>query len=69
MSTSVKQKVIKGGEFLTKETDASEIFIPEEFSEEQLMIKQSCQDFLDQEDPPVRRFRGVYKRNTVNPSQ
>ena len=49
MSTSVKQKVIKGGEFLIKETEASEVFIPEEFSEEQLMIKQSCQDFLDQE--------------------
>ncbi len=49
MSTSVEQKVIKGGEFLIKDTQASDIFIPEEFSEEQLMIKQSCQDFLDQE--------------------
>lgn len=49
MSTSVKQKVIKGGEFLVKETEASEIFIPEEFTEEQMMIKQSCQDFLDHE--------------------
>jgi len=49
MSTAVKQKVIKGGEFLVKETEPSEIFIPEEFTEEQMMIKQSCQDFLDQE--------------------
>jgi alkylation response protein AidB-like acyl-CoA dehydrogenase len=52
MSTEVKDKVIKGGEFLIKETAASEIFIPEEFTEEQLMIKQSCQDFLDQEVYP-----------------
>lgn len=49
MSTSVKNIVIKGGEFLVKETEASEIFIPEDFPEEQMMIKQSCQDFLDQE--------------------
>ena len=37
---------------MIKETEASEIFIPEEFNEEQLMIKQSCQDFLDQEVYP-----------------
>lgn len=49
MSTSIKQTVIKGGEFLVKETAPLEIFIPEEFNEEQQMIKQSCQDFLDQE--------------------
>lgn len=43
---------IKGGEFLVKETDASEIFIPEEFDEEQKMIAQTCQDFLDTEVMP-----------------
>jgi alkylation response protein AidB-like acyl-CoA dehydrogenase len=37
---------IKGGEFLIKDTDASQVFIPEEFTEEQLMIAQSCRDFL-----------------------
>ena len=37
---------IKGGEFLIKDTDASQVFIPEEFPEEQLMIAQSCRDFL-----------------------
>jgi alkylation response protein AidB-like acyl-CoA dehydrogenase len=40
---------IKGGEFLIKKTDAQEIFIPEEWNEEQLMIAQTCNDFLDQE--------------------
>lgn len=37
---------IKGGEFLIKDTDASQVFIPEEFTEEQFMIAQSCRDFL-----------------------
>jgi alkylation response protein AidB-like acyl-CoA dehydrogenase len=45
-------KTIKGGEYLIKETDSKEIFIPEEFDEEQRMIAQSCQDFLDAEVLP-----------------
>lgn len=40
---------IKGGEFLIKETDANSIFIPEQWDEEQKMIAQTCQDFLEQE--------------------
>ncbi len=43
------KKTIKGGEFLINETNAQNIFIPEEFTEEQLMIAQSCKDFLAQE--------------------
>lgn len=46
------KKIIKGGEFLIKETEAKDIFIPEQFDEEQRMIAQSCQDFLDQEIYP-----------------
>lgn len=45
-------KTTKGGEFLIKQTQAKNIFIPEEFDEEQRMIAQSCQDFLDQEIYP-----------------
>jgi alkylation response protein AidB-like acyl-CoA dehydrogenase len=40
---------IKGGEFLIRETTADEIFIPEQWNEEQLMIAQTCKDFLEQE--------------------
>ncbi len=40
---------IKGGEFLIKQTEANEIFIPEEFDEEQQMIAQTCDDFLETE--------------------
>jgi alkylation response protein AidB-like acyl-CoA dehydrogenase len=43
---------IKGGEFLIRETKASEVFIPEEFSEEQKMMAQACQDFVDTEIAP-----------------
>ena len=39
---------LKGGEFLIKETEANDIFIPEEWNEEQLMIAKSCRDFLAQ---------------------
>ncbi len=48
-----KNKIIKGGEYLITETDAKDIFIPEEFDEEQRMIAQSSQDFLDQEIYPT----------------
>src|SRR5688572_909329 len=43
------QKAIRGGEFLIRETQAHEIFIPEEFNEEQKMIRQQCRDFLEKE--------------------
>ncbi len=41
------KEMLKGGEFLIKETPAVEIFIPEEFSEEQRMMAQSCRDFTE----------------------
>jgi len=40
---------LKGGEFLIKETEAKDIFIPEEWNEEQRMIAQTCRDFLEQQ--------------------
>lgn len=43
---------IKGGEFLIRETTADEIFIPEQWNEEQKMIAQTCKDFLQQEVLP-----------------
>ncbi len=47
------KKIIAGGEFLVSETDPADVFIPEEFDEEQLMIAQTCGDFLDTEIFPV----------------
>ena len=49
MSTVTATQAIKGGEFLIRETAASEIFIPEEFTEEQKMIQKQCKDFLQKE--------------------
>jgi alkylation response protein AidB-like acyl-CoA dehydrogenase len=40
---------LKGGEFLIRETEAKDVFIPEEWNEEQLMIAQTCRDFLAQQ--------------------
>lgn len=48
METQVKIG-IKGGEFLIRETEASQIFVPEEFDEEQVMIADTCRNFLKQE--------------------
>lgn len=49
---SEKRKAIRGGEFLIRETFPSEIFISEEWSEEEKMIAQTCYDFLDAEIVP-----------------
>jgi len=43
---------IKGGEFVIRETKYQDVFIPEEFDEEQQMIRQTCQDFLEAEVNP-----------------
>lgn len=40
-------KSIRGGEFLVKETKASDIFIPEEFNEEQLMVSDTVRNFIE----------------------
>ncbi len=43
------EKLVKGGEFMVQDIDAKDIFIPEEFDEEQRMIAETCRDFLDTE--------------------
>ena len=51
METTDK-KSIRGGEFLIRETLAADVFIPEDWNEEQRMIAQMAQDFLDAEVHP-----------------
>jgi len=46
------EKPIKGGEFLVRDTPASEIFIAENWSEEQKMIAGMCDDFIKVEVLP-----------------
>ncbi len=47
-------KVLRGGEFLIKDSDFEDMFIPEDFTEEQLMIKDTIKSFVAQEIDPVR---------------
>jgi hypothetical protein len=48
-----KQTDIKGGEWLIRESEATDSFIPEDFQEEQVMVKEMCASFLDTEVLPV----------------
>lgn len=52
METAV-HKTIKGGEWLMKESNANSTFIPEDFTEEQRMIKDLCDQFLNAEVMPI----------------
>jgi alkylation response protein AidB-like acyl-CoA dehydrogenase len=47
-----KCNTLKSGEFLIREIEAKDIFIPEEFDEEQKMIAQTCNDFVQAEVYP-----------------
>ena len=46
------KKVLKGGEWLMKESSPFETFTPEDFNEEQKMIRDMCDQFLDAEVYP-----------------
>jgi alkylation response protein AidB-like acyl-CoA dehydrogenase len=41
--------VTRGGQFIVKETKCEDIFTPEDFSEEQLMMRDSVKEFVDKE--------------------
>ena len=45
-------KVLKGGEFLTKDTNPQDVFIPEEITEEQKMMADSAKEFVEKEILP-----------------
>jgi len=49
METKAK---IKGAEFLIKDVSYKDVFIPEEFDEEQQMIAETCSDFVETEVAP-----------------
>jgi alkylation response protein AidB-like acyl-CoA dehydrogenase len=49
---AIKNKVIAGGEWLIKESEPEATFIPEEFNEEQKMVKDMCEQFLESEVLP-----------------
>lgn len=59
-ATVDSQSEIKGGEFLIRETEAKDVFIAEEFTEEQKMMAAATQDFIDMEINPITdRIEGM----------
>ena len=54
MEALIQSDVLKGGEFLIKDSLPEDTFIPEEINEEQQMVKGMVLDFLNQEIIPVK---------------
>jgi alkylation response protein AidB-like acyl-CoA dehydrogenase len=52
-TTTATTTPLKGGEWLIKESNAFETFTPEDFNEEQQMVKDMCLQFLDTEVLPI----------------
>ncbi len=53
MDTTKTNMLLKGGEWLIKESNAFETFTPEDYTEEQLMVRDMCIQFLKTEIIPV----------------
>jgi alkylation response protein AidB-like acyl-CoA dehydrogenase len=47
-------ELLRGGQFLVKETKAEDVFTPEDFSEEQKMMRDSVKEFVDREIWPLK---------------
>ena len=53
METTAVASTLKGGEWLIKPGSVNDIFTPEDFNEEQIMIRDMCHQFLQTEVLPV----------------
>ncbi len=51
---TVERNLTRGGAFILQETKAQDIFTPEEFNEEQRMMRDAIQEFVDREVWPAR---------------
>jgi len=49
METKENKDILRGGQFLVKETNCEDVFTPEDFSEEQQMMKEAVMEFNDRE--------------------
>ncbi|WP_062059008.1 acyl-CoA dehydrogenase family protein [Aquimarina longa] len=49
MSETINKDILRGGQFLVKETKSEDVFTPEDFSEEQRMMRDSTKEFVDRE--------------------
>jgi len=46
---ATEKDILRGGQFLVKEIDCEDIFTPEDFNEDQLMMKEAVTEFVDRE--------------------
>ena len=46
---TISEKTVKGSEFIIKESTPEKTFTPEDFSEEQILMKESVKEFVDRE--------------------
>ncbi len=49
---TINKDILRGGQFLVKETKCEDVFTPEDFSEEQQMMKEAVKEFNDREIIP-----------------
>ena len=53
-SNKANAELLRGGQFIVKETKAEDVFTPEDFSEEQKMMRDSVMEFVDREIWPLK---------------
>lgn len=46
---TIEKELLRGGQFLVKETNCDDVFTPEDFTEEQQMMKEAVKEFNDRE--------------------
>jgi len=51
---STDKELLRGGQFLVKEINCEDLFTPEDFTEEQIMMKDSVKEFVDREIWPQK---------------
>ena len=57
MADPTEQNLTRGGQFIIKETKCEDVFTPEDFSDEQIMMRDSVKEFVDKEIwPNKNRF-------------
>jgi len=49
-----KESIIRGGQFIVKETNPQDVFTPEDFTDEQKMMRDSVEEFVDKEIVPQK---------------
>jgi alkylation response protein AidB-like acyl-CoA dehydrogenase len=66
MADTIEKDITRGGQFLVKETKCEDVFTPEDFTEEQRMMRDTVKEFVDKEIWPNKdRFENKDYKFTV----